>query len=635
MTNRYPFPETHTSTNPDIEGSGQVCLQNFLYDYSPIGMENLWGHSSHPVQRSETKISSFSFHKESESTLSFDGLANVFPLEYFRTHSTISHVCVKTNLKADSAHLIIFQTPLNGQPKALFNQTLIHFDGEFSTDWIDIREKDGTLHLEISYQGILEISQTSWAGMSPEAAPSPSFLLSITAFNRDEFVLPLLESLCSYIPLLSLNLRILIVDNGGSLSTDKLPDDQRIRFIQQENLGCTSGVMRALTVARDLKTDFMVIADDDIALPPEMLYRLLIFQTLSNKPLSIGAGMLTLQNPDILWEKGALVKNQGLNSLNPLHKRTDLSFHESLTPLFRLDKPDYTALWLMSAPTLELSFLPSFFIYYEDVLQGLLLQKKGVQIVVPPHIFLWHATLEKRGAFWKRYLWVRNDLATRFLNPEKLKPWAITFSFLKLMGELVMSYDYKLADYHLRAFKEAVTDASWTANPMGEMEKTKSLIRQNPDQIDLSSRLPKGFPNQGQKESPFIFRLTKRLGNLVTLGNYLNPFSRSVRSDGKLAFRFHSDYESWGWYGYDTIAVVDKNGIGYQCKKSWMKAIKLIYPCISLSFRFLTTQRIMTQRYKHQSKCYERAWRDAFSKLDEEKSGIFSQSLKKDLDSIQ
>ncbi|KGA94330.1 glycosyltransferase family 2 protein [Leptospirillum ferriphilum] len=613
MKNIAILPKKEKETSyPDKNFSQTICLQNFLYDFTSFGIDSLWGHSSHPIQRTDRKISSIS--SKETSTLKFDGIANLYPIDYFLSHTPVSGVSLKTHLSADNARILIVNISRQNTRTILFDEKITNFSGEFLSDWINTSDLEGSLHLEIEYKGTLEISQTAWVTSLSKPILASSILLSITAFNRDEFVLPLLDSLCGYPPLLSINLQILVVDNGGSLSRDKLPDDSRIRLIKQTNLGCTSGVMRGLAMARDLKTDFMVIADDDIILPPEMLYRLLLFQILSGKGLSVGAGMLTLQSPNILWEKGSLVLDQGLNSLKPLHKRTNLEIQKNLTPLFQVDKLDYTALWLMSAPTEKLSFLPAFFIYYEDVLQGLLLKKNGVQVLVPPHIFLWHATLEKRGAFWKRYLWVRNDLATRFLNPEKLNPFLVVFSFLGLIANLLKSYDYKLAEFHLQAFKEAITDVSWTIDPLGEKKKTDILIQQNPAQVDLSSRLPKDFLIQ--KKNSLGLKILKRLGNILTLGNYLNPFSKSVRDDGKLLFRFHGDYESWGWFGYHTLAVVDKKGIGYLCHRSWKKAVKFIFPCLSLSFRFLISRNTLSKRYKEHMHHYENAWRDTFLILD-------------------
>ena len=324
MAKNFEFPATDPRSITTIRSSREICLQNFLFEYSPIGMETLWGHSSHPVKRSETKISGNYIPENADVTVSFDGLANQFPVDYFRLFSTITRVRLSTFLVADSAHLSILQTSPGGKTTLLFNQKITNFSGKLSTDWIDINNLNGSLHLQVIYRGSLEISQTAWIGESETAIPSPSTLLSITAFKRDEFVLPLLESLCCYGPLSLLDLKILVVDNGGTLAPGKMPNDPRLLFVPQENLGCTSGVMRALTIARDLNTDFMVIADDDIVLPPEMLYRLLIFQIVSNRPISVGAGMLTLQNPDMLWEKGSQVLSSGLNALKPLHKRTHL-----------------------------------------------------------------------------------------------------------------------------------------------------------------------------------------------------------------------------------------------------------------------------------------------------------------------
>ena len=131
--------------------------------------------------------------------------------------------------------------------------------------------------------------------------------MSITAFKRDDFVLPLLKDLCDYHPLKKFNLTFLVVDNGLTLNRSQLPNDHRVRFIPQINLGCTSGFMRGLLEAKSLKTDFMVIADDDIVMPPETLYRMLVFQSLSINPIAVGAAMFVIRNPNILWEQGGKV----------------------------------------------------------------------------------------------------------------------------------------------------------------------------------------------------------------------------------------------------------------------------------------------------------------------------------------
>ena len=596
--------------------SNEIPLQHFQYELPPIGMNGLWGQSTHPVQRTKKSISGTFPWNHPQSKISFDGISNAFPVEYFRLHTVIHKIRLKTRLVAEYAHIKIIHTSFNGSIKNLFEKILERFSGTFSSDWINIDEIEGRIHFELNLKGSFELSNTAWLGEG-SIDRTPTFAFSITAFKKDEFVLPLLNSICNYPPLDDFKLNIMIVDNGGTLSRESLPSDPRILLIQQENLGCTSGFMRALSQVQDIKIDFLIVADDDIVLPPETLYRMMIFQCLANKPLSVGSGMLTIQDPEILWEKGSLVLDKGLNALQPLHKRTKLDKPESSSDIFKETKPDYTALWLMSAPTAQISYLPAFFIYYEDILQGLMLGKKGVRIVVPPHVFLWHATLEKRGAFWKRYLWVRNDLATRFLHPEKMKPGQITLSYIRIMTKLVMSYDYQLAEFHLNAFREGISDASWTMDPLNEKKKVDALIQKTPVQIDLTSFLPLNFKTIDKHKKSFFIRAINRIGYSLTLGNYLNPFSRSRKLDGKLSFRFHGDYEAWGWFGYDTLAVIDKNGTGYVCKRSWGKALAIFTSTLLLCVRFMASYKKMSVAYQNASQEYEKSWREAFRILDE------------------
>jgi len=614
---------------PDIQKNRaqmEIPLQHFMYDYSPIGMTCQWGRASYPVIRTGQTISGFFQESQNVPGLSFDGISNAFPVEYFDHHTIIKRIRFRIQLKADCAHLKIIHAPSQGPFKVITDQTFYEFSGSWETEWLEIAGLEGRLYLELDVNGSIEINKAAWIGEIHESR-NPSFLLSITAFKKNEYILPLLDSLCHYPHLRSIDLKILVVDNGGTLHPEILPEDSRILFIQQKNLGCTSGFMRALSEARSLQSDYLIIADDDISLPPEILYRMMIFQSLSNKPLSVGACMLTFQKPEVLWEKGAMVPDTGINKLRPLHKRKNLNDSFIYPELYRDDSPEYTALWLMSSPTDRLSYLPAFFIYYEDILQGLYLGKKGVQIVVPPHIFLWHATLEKRGAFWKRYLWLRNDLVTRYLNPEKMRPLQIVLSFIKIMSDLVLSYDYQLADVHLQAFRETISDARWTTDPLGEQKRVEGLMQKSPDLHDLSLYLPEDFKKEKEIKPHVLIRILKRAGYVVTLGNYINPFSRSLRSDGRMPFRFHGDYEAWGWFGYHTLAVIDKTGTGYVCNRSIQKAASIMIDTFFLSMKFLVSCRDMISRYQSLSGQYEKSWIETFKTIDGKKKTENSGSL--------
>ena len=318
QTERRPLFHRELTNEGSLKGA--LCLQHFLYDYSQIPLNTHWGSSSSPIMRKESGISGGISGEQKVIRIAFDGLANIFPSGYFQRYTRLTHFQLRTHVVAEKAQISLIHTPPKGSPRILAQENVSHWSGEWVSDRILIAELEGRVHLEMKAEGAFDIADTAWFGF-PGLINTPSFLISVTAFGRDAYVQSLLESVCLYSPLKSFDLRFLVVDNAGTLSPEKLPSDPRMFFIRQENLGCTSGVMRALMEARRMKTDFMIIADDDIVLPPEMLYRMLVFQSLANQPVAVGAGMMTLRETDLLWEKGSRVLNTGLNALQPLHKK--------------------------------------------------------------------------------------------------------------------------------------------------------------------------------------------------------------------------------------------------------------------------------------------------------------------------
>ncbi len=594
-------------------------MQHFLFEFNRIEYRALWGHSSIPVSIQTDGVSGISDPSKVE-TFTFDTIANAFPTTFFSKHSVTPNIQLTADIVADDATLTITHIYPTGKSHILLEEKLCGHSGPWESSLFPIENQEGRYVLSVRFKNGFSIHNAGWWGNLP-IKTSPSFLVSITAFKRDEYVIGLLQDLCRYEPLRNLNISFLVVDNGQTLSREQLPDDPRIRFISQTNLGCTSGVMRGLVVSRSLKTDFMIIADDDIVMPAETLYRMVIFQMLANKPISVGAGMITIRHPNILWEQGSKVPDDGINSLKPFNKGIDLDSPSQYSRIFSENDLEYTALWLMSAPTDQLSFLPAFFIYYEDILQGLMLGKKGVRIIVPPHIFLWHATLEKQAAFWKRYLWLRNDLTTRFLIEEKLKPTKIALSFFKLMMGFMSSYDYKLARRHLQAFKEAISGPEWTKDPISQKEYVQTLIQENPAVTDLSDQLSPVFEEQLQKKKPLLYKMIRRITYILTLGNYLNPACRPLTIDGKLAFRFHGDYEGWGWSGYKQIATIDRNKKGYICKRSWKEMVPIMAETLGLMILFMKTAEENKRAYQMSLPSFESGWRNAFDVLDKKRNG--------------
>lgn len=589
----------------------EIVLQNFLYKFDRVAYDSFWGQTSAKVSLKSDGLDGLSLKEE--GLLTFDTLANAFPVGYFNNHSQICQIFLQSFISADEAELSILHEDLD------FNVHLIHQEkyvgsGIWKSPVIPLNRDRGRYIFKVRFKGRIRIEGSSWVGFMSHGRNLP-ILLSITAFKRDEYVLPLLKDLCDYGLLKTLDITFLVVDNGLTLSRENLPEDPRIALIPQTNLGCTSGFMRGLAEAESQKMEIFVVADDDIVMHPEALYRMLVFQIVSSRPIAVGASMIVVRKPYILWEQGGFVLPGGVNSLKTINKGLNLESKTKRSEMYRDMNPDYTALWLLSAPTRFLSYLPSFFIYYEDILQCLLLKKKGVNIVVPPHVFLWHATLEKQGAVWKRYLWLRNDLATRFLIHEKLVPVKIAVSFVHLIIKILVSFDYQLAECQLKAFEEAISGSDWIADPLGQSNFVQSLIRENPPLEDLSSQLSEKFILLENRKTPLVDKIVKRVVYIISLGSYLNPFARSFDAQGKLAFRRHGDYEGWGWAGFKKIAVVDREGNGYICERSWKKMLPLLGKSIALACIFLMNSRKLKSIYFQSLSSFESAWKEAFRRI--------------------
>ena len=586
-------------------------LQNFIFRFERIAYEPLWGKSSVPVIVGPNGLRS-DHSRAGEGTLSFDTLANAFPATYFSRYSVVRDVSLTAHISAKEARLSIVRVDDQGRYERISCEKMTDYQGVWESSPISLSEKtNGRLFLEVRFSGPFSMESVSWTGSVPSFRHFP-VLMSITAFKRDDFVKALVKDILSYGPLNDFPLSILIVDNGQTLSRDQFPDDSRLRLVPQKNLGCTSGFMKGLIEAESSGQEYMVIADDDIVMPPESLFRMLTFQHLATKPLVIGSAMIVIRKPNILWEQGGRVLRKGLCSLETLNKGLDIESTSQLSMAYEVNTIDYTALWLMCAPVGSLSFLPSFYIYYEDILQCLLLKKKGLEIVVPPHIYLWHATLEKQGALWKRYLWVRNDLVTRLIIPETLSTLRTALSFLQTIARILAAFDYQLAENYLQAFREVIMGVEWSLDPVNEGSFVQELIQKNPKIDDLSDRLSPLFL-EGAKRPGLGRKILRRAIYMGTLGNYLNPFARSSDREGKLAFRHHSDFEGWGWVNYKTLAAVDREGRGYVCHRSLEKAIAILIRALPLVTYFLWNASRLKEAYRESLGSYEKAWKKALS----------------------
>lgn len=376
--------------------------------------------------------------------------------------------------------------------------------------------------------------------------------------------------------------------------------------------------MRGLHHAHSTGVDYLVtIADDGLILPPEILYRLMILQSLVKEPLSIGAMMLYLDRPTVVLEQGARVSIETHDPMHSINTQVDLLQPESFKHLYREQSCDYTGSWLMSDPVTVLHYLPAFFLYLDDVLQGLLLKQDGIRTIVPPHLFIWQ-TFGNDFKSFKGYAWFRNELAMRLGGGLSVQRLSTIFWFFRRIRRSLTNYDYDRALLLLISFEDVLRPSGWAEDPISGADRIRQIRKSDPVLLDFSSRLSTIYAPAKQRKRSRLVSGTQRVFSFLTIAGYLNPLARSVASDGGLVFRYQGDNDVWQWAGYRQVAVIDADKRGYLCERSWKRMTNILARTISASIRWFFSTGRLRKEYRKPSAAYQKMWAETFETVDRE-----------------
>lgn len=605
--------------NNPVENLICVCLQHFLFAINTLSIDNLIFQtgSHHSVKIEDNRIFGHFPGKPEGEILSFDGIVNAFPVGTFTRHTDVSNIYLQGEMEGEIS-IQIHHVDKSGD-SVLYEEPFRKRSGLWKSPRIPLEDQEGRYYLSCCVRGIFSVRHLGWWATRDQST-MPSFLVCFTRYQGKEFFREMIRDFCAYIPLKNLNISVFVVDNSETLRRDQLPDDHRISFVSQPNLGATGGVMRGLWKARNTGTDYLVtIADDDMILHPEIIYRLVTLQSLVNEPLAIGAMMLYLGCPTTLHEQGAVVPKKPFAEMHAIGKATDLVINSSIEILYQEQPCDYTAWWLMSAPALVLPFIPAFFIYFGDITHGLLLRQDRIRTIVPPHLFIWQ-TLGFDSKSYRLYDSIRNELAMRLVSGLDLRRGSTILWFLRKIRRSLANYDYNRALLLIRAFEDILLPSAWAKEPLSGAERIQEIRKYDLPVLDFSSRLSTIYAPVKERKRPRLVSGAQRLFSFLTIAGYLNLFPKSVASDGGFVFRYQGDNDAWQWAGYRQVAVIDSNRRGYLCERSWRRLMEILLRTISASIRWLWSVEGLRKEYQRPSSEYEKMWSETFEKIDRNNS---------------
>lgn len=286
----------------------------------------------------------------------------------------------------------------------------------------------GALWLELATQaGTLTVRNVRWSVAAPPQLRPTAVV--ICTFNRPDDCLHTLDVLSGDPDAMAMVDAVYVVDQGTETleSRDGFARVQdslgaKLRYRRQPNLGGAGGFTRGLyEVAEAPHTEHanVLFMDDDILLEPDTVNRMTAFVNRATEPVIVGAQMLYLLHPTLVYSWAQTTDLPRLEAGIPVPGdvlRVDVTRQRQDT---RVDA-GYNAWWSCLIPAEIVAAagypLPMFF-QWDDVEYGLRARAHGYPTVTLAGNGVWHADWDwKDEDNWSNYFNHRNVLIVNALH---------------------------------------------------------------------------------------------------------------------------------------------------------------------------------------------------------------------------
>jgi galactofuranosylgalactofuranosylrhamnosyl-N-acetylglucosaminyl-diphospho-decaprenol beta-1,5/1,6-galactofuranosyltransferase len=368
-----------------------------------------------------------------QSEVSFGAYFNAFAAGYWRRWSRLTEVHLRLEVegsgrvdvyrtKADGSQIFVRGVVITGPRRQELDLALDlrpFEDGGWY--WFDLTTDtaDLTLHSGGWYAGEKAAGRAAVTIGMPTFNRPADCVATLTAIGEDPLVLEAVTA-------------VILADQG----TQKVRDEpgfeaaaavlgEKLRIIDQPNLGGSGGYARAMYEALDTDCEQILFMDDDILLEPDSVLRAIAFSRFSREPMLVGGQMLSLQARSQLSTMGEVVDRNAFLWRNapgtePHHDLAEYPLRQ--TPwLHRRTDVDYNAWWMCLIPRVvaeDLGMPLPLFIKWDDAEYGLRARGRGYRTATVPGIAIWHMSfLEKDDTSdWQAYFHYRNRLVAAALH---------------------------------------------------------------------------------------------------------------------------------------------------------------------------------------------------------------------------
>lgn len=386
------------------------------------------------------------------ATLSFDTSFGVFSAGRWRRITRVNDLCVRIDavgvgraeivaVKGTHEHVVATHV-LGNEPVTLAAPVLAD-------------STVGTLYVRIVADGDVVVHGGHWFTRDTPAH-DVRLSLSITTFNRQQYVTKTVESVLSLVQQIDAlrgSVRVLVVDNARNIAFDTAPDVP-LTVVENLNLGGAGGFARGLMqLRREGWATHVLFMDDDITLEPEALVRTMaLFRFAKDDKLCVHGAMLSEERQWMQFEAGAEYSWRSIYPLQALGRDDDLRDRE----IALADAPEipfaYTAWWYTAFPISITSDNPlPVFVRGDDVAFGLM--HTGKHSVTLNGIIVWHADFGLKNNPLSLFYEARNLALIDTLVFDKHRWWNLAYRFASFGFRNLFSMRYASTEYMLKGLR--------------------------------------------------------------------------------------------------------------------------------------------------------------------------------------
>jgi galactofuranosylgalactofuranosylrhamnosyl-N-acetylglucosaminyl-diphospho-decaprenol beta-1,5/1,6-galactofuranosyltransferase len=563
----------------DHEPSGRLVTQRGLF----AGPSTLVSNDMYAkVERGVARRERDRLDLEPSATVSLNTYFGRFPATYWQRWTVVKEVTVEL-IATGSGRLAVQASDADGIPRTI---TVEQVDGAAGkrvtlTAKVDRFNDGGALWLDVQtdVDQRLTVERLRWTVQPPEKL-RPTAVVICTC-NRADDCLNTLEALAKDPEALSVLDAIYVADQGSD-TVDSRPRfagiakalGDKLRYIQQPNLGGAAGFTRGLFEASKQSDHANVLfMDDDVLLEPDIAIRMTAFANRTVEPVIVGGQMLNLLHPDYL-HVGA--EYADLENLAPGQVAKDALFNADMVGVNpetgranhqeRRLEAGYNGWWSCLIPTEIVNAvgypLPLFF-QWDDAEYGYRAKAHGFPTVTLPGAAVWHADFGwKDWDDWHRYFNLRNSMITAALH-SRFETKHIARVLGAQLTRYLLSMQYGLAATLLRAVEdflagpEILRDGGAAA--VGEIRKLRSAYPETfrHPSSDVPGHRPADLPLVPSAPPPRLKRavLLKRVAYQL-MGKHVHDRGAVTAEDA-----------SW-WHvsQFGTVAVTDASQEGVRIR---------------------------------------------------------------------